>query len=603
MDPKKSVSGDNQCLSVKFVRDELDGVRRARRPGPDGKSPVVVPPHEVDEEIVRLVLAFFNSRGEFIRTRYATLFFDRIDKKIFNVREGDPELARILRDLNLQYRQKHTTMVIGTLVEYASLAPIRDLPKISFMTPEAVYINAGPSRMWKVTEDAIEPVALGHDGVILLDASIGEWPADEALLPLIEEMRPSVGRACCQLLPDLPLTQHLTTRWGLNYDLTPEQMHEFFIERLLFMYSAASVTDLWAYLVLTGEEGGGKSTGLSLPLSFVRGKLCPGRSMPPTKEDLALAAATSSILALDNIDDTNLASPKNAGMSNIFCNMATGGTDERRRLHTPNTIDEYPLQTHLYATSRANPFVRPDEIRRTIQLEVEPVGNHRLADKRMLFESMFAERPLILVEVLLRTQNIVKAYKSSRTLDMDQLAERYGRRSGMPEYEMFSYRCAEYEGTLKAAQDRWSAQADSDKKTLSETSPLVHALQIYIGKVAKEVPRISARELHSGMLTAFHEVGQTLIYTAANKLGEHFRNHGKAVALIGVTQGRDRNGRYISIKPSQAEITRCVHLYGTLKKDAEARDRYRIVLPNAQPRDWAAEAKAAAALDNTDDLP
>jgi hypothetical protein len=47
-----------------------------------------------------------------------------------------------------------------------------------------------------------------------------------------------------------------------------------------------------------------------------------------------------------------------------------------------------------------------------------------------------------------------------------------------------------------------------------------------------------------------------------------------------VTIGKDRRGSFISILPCDDEIASCVNIFGTLRRDAESRDKYGIHLPD-----------------------
>jgi hypothetical protein len=84
--------------------------------------------------------------------------------------------------------------------------------------------------MLRITTNEIKVVPVGTDDVILLDPEDRVWPSyEEVLKPLIDEIAPVLGSTCTKLIPKLPLTQHLTTRWSTSSRLSVEQMRQIFI--------------------------------------------------------------------------------------------------------------------------------------------------------------------------------------------------------------------------------------------------------------------------------------------------------------------------------------------------------------------------------------
>jgi hypothetical protein len=205
-------------------------------------------------------------------------------------------------------------------------------------------------------------------------------------------------------------------------------------------------------------------------------------------------------------------------MADALCLVASGGDMKRRRPYTTNELETYNIQTHLFTTSKVLPIDRTDVQRRTIHLEVEPAANHQLVSKDALFERVLAERPRMLAEVILRCQNILRAYQLAPDGGDTQNA-RYGRRSEMFEYEVFCYHCAAYEGTLEEMQITWAANREQYTIAITDQSSIVHALRIFIGMKANTIPRMGITELFSGLQTAFYKTGQNLPYRAGNKLG------------------------------------------------------------------------------------
>src|SRR5262249_46225711 len=80
-------------------------------------------------------------------------------------------------------------------------------------------------------------------------------------------------------------------------------------------------------LVLTGEHGSAKSTTAKILRQVIDPTDALLRSMPRKYDDLAVAAHNSWILAFDNM---SMIQP---GMSDMFCQVSTGGTFTTRRFY------------------------------------------------------------------------------------------------------------------------------------------------------------------------------------------------------------------------------------------------------------------------------
>jgi hypothetical protein len=112
--------------------------------------------------------------------------------------------------------ERHTKLVAKNLTHVGDASPERPLHHLSYMSPSAIYIPASPSTMLKITTDDIEEVPLATDDVILIAEDIADLPPISELQPYIDKLRPQVGNTCTGLIPGLPLTEHLTTRWAID---------------------------------------------------------------------------------------------------------------------------------------------------------------------------------------------------------------------------------------------------------------------------------------------------------------------------------------------------------------------------------------------------
>lgn len=179
--------------------------------------------HEAEQRLWDEARRFFFKRGECFRAPYP-YYLDHETNTLTRL-DGippAPEFMRLLRRLRLLATQRATQLVATNFQQIGEVSPKRKLYHLSYMSDIAVYLNAGNNLMVKITADAIEEVPLNTDDVILIADDLGPWPSLAELRPLMDEMRPKIGNACTKLLPDLPMTKLLTTRWAtdgiLNHD-------------------------------------------------------------------------------------------------------------------------------------------------------------------------------------------------------------------------------------------------------------------------------------------------------------------------------------------------------------------------------------------------
>ncbi len=113
-------------------------------------------------------------------------------------------------------------------------------------------------------------------------------------------------------------------------------------------------------LLLLGEQGSGKSTGVEVQLA-VRARRKVEPQALPDKKDIAAAASSRSLLAWDNVDGID-----DTALSDTLCLIATGGDMDLREYYTTARLRTVPMRNHLMLTARTTPFRRSDVMRRVI---------------------------------------------------------------------------------------------------------------------------------------------------------------------------------------------------------------------------------------------
>jgi hypothetical protein len=524
------------------VRKKLDVIRCGTVPNPNGKGERKRPAHLVNQDVLFTVHNHFESRGTMFQAPHP-YYLDDEDHRLIHLSEDDPELAHLLLQLGLLPKEFHTTLVTRALIDMGRRAPSRTPHRISYMEDSAVYLRASPTLMIKVTTDAIEEVPIGTDDVILIADDLGDWPALSELQPHIDTLRPTVGTACTRLLPGLAFSDLLTSRWSHDSILTHEQAHQMFVTRVMFL-SAASRYSLWPLDVHTGDGESGKTTPLELLLTTFKGRVSLTKSLPGKERDLVASVTNSSILAYDNIDEARLDSPDKAAYSDLICQISTGAELDLARLYSTNVVDRYTIKNHGFFTARTNPFSRPDVMRRTIHLEMDPPDTTSKFDRDKLVAKVLELRPQMLAEFLLRSQNILRAH-----LAHGDAAFEY--QSSMAEYERFTLICAAYEGTLDETHKLWSDYMVQWQRSITASNPLVFGLRLWLGKGGNHDRTVSPATLFAELQTVYRETEQAFPYRSPAAFGRHVGQNLPALRAIGFTTVRTRSGQDYLFTPSE----------------------------------------------------
>jgi hypothetical protein len=530
----------------------------------------------------------FLARGKFLHCGTDLYYLDEVDHLLVPIAPASSPLRRLLLELGYIPLKHDTNTIIASLIDLVAKMPSSATHRMAFHGDDAIYIRSDENKMLRCRADAIEEVMIGTDGVILLAPDLAPWPDLETLKPLMDALRPNLGRTCTEVRPDLPLTQFLTTRWAENDpSLSAIQSHQLFLTRILFMYAASRYSP-WPIILLIGDQDTGKSTGCELLLTLLTDDPRTYLKSLPTKEDnLATVLSSSSVVFFDNVDGAGLDDPKNAGTSDTLCHLSTGADVSRRKLYTDGEMVTQKIQNHGFFTARYDPFNRSDVQRRTITLKMEPSDAATTIPKDKLRKAVQQARPEILAEVLLRVQNIVRAHQRAgdRT---------YKSRSEMVDYEVFSYIAAEFEGNMAETETLWNCTRARYLKSISEQNPLVYCLSIWLGKTNQagspiNIKRpVSSTTLHGELKGLFFEQ-RTFNYQNPISFGKAITKNLPALRTIGFSEVVTRSGRAFSFDPSPTVIEASQQVYKDFMATVGPSDLTRMAYSYTSRRDFTPE--------------
>jgi hypothetical protein len=510
---------------------------------------------QVAMDMFLTTFSHLKARGKFLRITSGPYYLDDADKQLIKLSKDSPNFKHLL--LCLDYLPKHgyTTSILEAIMDCAARAEVRHHHRVAFFGADAIYIRSAENQMLKITQDYIQEVPVGADDVILIAPDMAAWPPLKELEPLMDEMRGQVGKACTQLLPDLPLTKHLTTRWSTDSILSPTQAHSLFIQRLLFVF-AASRYSLWPITLLVGDQNSGKSTPLELMLVLLKDDPKAEAKALPGREDGIIAALTNSaICCFDNIDGARLDDPQRSTISDTLCHIATGAEVPWRKLHSDMEILHFKIQNHGCFTARTNPFAhRSDVLRRTQTFTMAPPDPANTIPKDLLKKQIHEARPRILAEILLRCQNMVRAHL--------KLGEKqYRGVSEMLDYEVFCYRCAEFEGALPETQALWKANHKQYLESITEHNFLILAIRIWLGRKGNVGREVSPLTLFGELHALFAET-RNFPYRNPGQFGVHIKKNLSAlVGVLGFDKPPTKSNHNYVFRPSEEEQKQCRQQY------------------------------------------
>jgi hypothetical protein len=515
----------------------------------------------VEQDVWRVTLRHFQKRGEFLRIPQPR-YLDHIEHRLIDCSADSAGLWRLLRGLGFVPRRGFGPMVVQALADYAMMSPIRQCQHLASMDTDAAYIRAGDSDMFRVTAESIDKVPIGENGVVLAAGDVASWPGLDELQPEFEALRPLIGDTCTGNRPDLPLCRHLTARWSEDGILNPEQASQMFISRLMFMF-AASRYSLWPLLLHTGDQNSGKSTPFELFLSLLRNKPADGKMLPGTEGDLVASLTNSTIAVYDNVDGAGLEKPNRSFYSDYFCLASTGGDVDLRKLFHTNELVSFPLHCHEFFTVRVNPFGRSDVMRRTIVLEMAAPVQGTPVEKDHLKRQILSARTAILAEILLRVQNILRAHQAYGD-------KAYQYQSEMAEYEAFTLRCAEYEGSLPQTRMLWAAYMRQYRQSITASNPLVFAIRLWLGK-GNANRQVSPTTLFAELQTIFEETGQKFIYKSPSGFGKQVASNLRALQTLGLELIPTRGNQEYVFRTPAVQLDLCRRVYNDLTTAARLR--------------------------------
>lgn len=164
---------------------------------------------------------------------------------------------------------------------------------------------------------------------------------------------------------------------------------EDFVLLLAWMVNALRPEGPYPILVLTGEQGSGKTTTAKMIRSLVDPSRVPTRSAPQKEEDLIVAAENSWVLAFDNMSGIS------PWLSDALCRISTGAGFGTRRHYTNREEATFYQKRPVILNGIEDLTGRPDLADRALVIELEAIPETERKSERELWEAFREDRPRV----------------------------------------------------------------------------------------------------------------------------------------------------------------------------------------------------------------
>lgn len=304
------------------------------------------------------------AKSESQATRLSHLAQDRyrfgraLEGEPFAVPLYGPRLVKMLRGGSGSLRAE---LAAAYLAEYGT-PPTQQALADALMAVEGMCLAAEPERLWMRTgrdESGALWLDLGNEDGHAVRIIGGRWTLALAGAPILFR-RTALSSALPT--PADPGSGDLGALWEL-LNVTPED------RPILAGWLVAALLPEIGHpvLLLTGEQGSGKSTAARLIAAAVDPSTVPLRKPPRDVESWTTAAAGSSVVALDNLS----ALPD--WLSDALCRAVTGDGDVRRRLYSDGDLHVVSFRRAVILNGIDLGAVRDDLADRLVTVELNRI--------------------------------------------------------------------------------------------------------------------------------------------------------------------------------------------------------------------------------------
>jgi hypothetical protein len=484
--PFPRASSPDRCLTsakLKFssaipdpfssIRADLETIRNPKPGTPEAN----MAPYERDERAVKAIWNDFCDRGNILNDGYKAYLFIQEGKKLFGI-DGGLEFSNWLTNYGLLPGDALSKKTRDTIGGWA----IQDGTKVTLHavahydeSSHRIYVHLGNGQICRISEQQIEKVDNGTDGVLFKDTRQEAFNIDMERLPACEYGLKVTGAS--------PLCKVLNANWlGDHADQHQLYICRFFALFFPGLFGANSI------VINTGEHRSGK-TSAALKIGWLlMGNQFSATMLNRDTKDVETTLANDFLVVFDNTDSNK--SVRDIG--DLIALAATGGSIGRRRLYSDNTTVRFPLISQVYFTSRGMPFDRNDVVDRCLIFTFgkfdQPGGPQAMSEKHIR-QSVLDHRDDLMSEIIVRCQHILKSLEAKRGIP-------YSSSFRIKDFSRFCLAVADDEGWLPQMEMIFASVTEEQIQVSIQANPIYLLLRLAIGKDPQSLSRpMSAAEL------------------------------------------------------------------------------------------------------------
>lgn len=237
-------------------------------------------------------------------------------------------------------------------------------------------------------------------------------------------------------------------------------------------------------LVFLGEKGSGKTMMLRIFMQLLFGPSAQVTGVPDKPDGFTAAASANHILVLDNLDHFTV------WLRDKLAMLATGGTDQCRRLYTTNEVLTVRYRCWLAFTARTPDTLKRDDLAdRLLLLPTRAIPDDQRQPERHFLEQVEAIRDDWWGDVLLALNGIVASIRRGGLAITSELR--------MADWESLGRLVAKNEGQEHLWEEFVRHLKLQQSGFLLSDDPLVEGLDQWIKNPENHGRKVKARELHS----------------------------------------------------------------------------------------------------------
>lgn len=159
---------------------------------------------------------------------------------------------------------------------------------------------------------------------------------------------------------------------------------------VLYMVSTFQVGRPCGILILTGEQGTAKTTGMLIVKSTVDPCVAAASGLPKSEEDLILISKDNYVVTADNLSRVS------EEQADMFCRLTTGGGLRTRKLYSNDTLYVFEVIRPVVFTGINIPTNRQDFLDRAITVELEWIPERDRKSEKKFWNAYDKAHPRIL---------------------------------------------------------------------------------------------------------------------------------------------------------------------------------------------------------------